>query len=306
MAAFSDRPPAFSRADAFHTITKIVVYVCLFFATAYVLGPLLYWLGGYIVSITATVLLAAAFSNSLCLRIYVRRGIAAIGLQGDRAALVNLGFGCLGGMAAAALVLAGPLLFHAARIAPDPGSPASVSSFFFVSVLLLFGSAGEELLFRGFGFQVLLRALGGWTTILPVGVIFAVMHAGNPNATWLGLANTAGFGILFGYAFLRSHDIWLPIGVHFGWNFTLPLFGVNVSGLTMRLTGFTMRWSAGKLWSGGEYGPEASILTSAVLFLLFAYLWKAPIRRQPSALLDPPAGDVTCAPGPPSSPPSRP
>ena len=306
MAAFSDRPPAFSRADAFHTITKIVVYVCLFFATAYVLGPLLYWLGGYIVSITATVLLAAAFSNSLCLRIYVRRGIAAIGLQGDRAALVNLGFGCLGGMAAAALVLAGPLLFHAARIAPDPGSPASVSSFFFVSVLLLFGSAGEELLFRGFGFQVLLRALGGWTTILPVGVIFAVMHAGNPNATWLGLANTTGFGVLFGYAFLRSHDIWLPIGVHFGWNFTLPLFGVNVSGLTMRLTGFTMRWSAGKLWSGGEYGPEASILTSAVLFLLFAYLWKAPIRRQPSALLDPPAGDVTCAPGPPSSPPSRP
>ena len=63
-----------------------------------------------------------------------------------------------------------------------------------------------------------------------------------------------------------------------------------------------MRWSAGTLWSGGEYGPEASILTSAVLFLLFAYLWKAPIRRQPSALLDPPAGDVTCVPGQPFSP----
>ena len=291
-----------NRTDALQLTIKVVVYISFYFATAFLIGPLLYWLGGYIVSITATVLLAAAFSNSLCLRIYVRRGIAAIGLQGDRAALVNLGFGCLGGMAAAALVLAGPLLFHAARIAPDPGSPASVSSFFFVSVLLLFGSAGEELLFRGFGFQVLLRALGGWTTILPVGVIFAVMHAGNPNATWLGLANTAGFGILFGYAFLRSHDIWLPIGVHFGWNFTLPLFGVNVSGLTMRLTGFTMRWSAGALWSGGDYGPEASILTSAVLLLLFAYLWKAPIRRQPSALLDPPAGDVTCVPGQSSSP----
>jgi hypothetical protein len=168
--------------------------------------------------------------------------------------------------------------------------------------LLLFGSAGEELLFRGFGFQVLLRALGGWTTIVPVGVIFAVLHGGNPNASWLGLANTAGFGILFGYAVLRSHDIWLPIGLHFGWNFTLPLFGVNVSGLTIRLTGFTMRWSAGAIWSGGKYGPEASILTSAVMFLLFAYLWKAPIRRQPSVLLDPPASDVTCVPGPPLSP----
>jgi len=289
------------RADALHVALQAVVYVSLYFATAFVLGPPMYWLGGYIVGITTTGLLAAAFSNGLCLRIYVRRGIAAIGLQGDTAALVNLGLGCMGGMGAAALVLAGPLLVQAARIERDAGSSQSLPSFFFVSVLLLFGSAGEELLFRGFGFQVLVRALGGWTTVVPVGVIFAALHAGNPNATWLGLANTAGFGILFGYAFLRSHDIWLPIGLHFGWNFTLPLFGVNVSGLTMRLTGFTMRWSAGTLWSGGEYGPEASILTSAVLLLLFPYLWKAPIRRQPSALLDPPAGDVTCAPGQPFS-----
>ncbi|MGC9945576.1 MAG: CPBP family intramembrane glutamic endopeptidase [Bryobacteraceae bacterium] len=290
------------RADALHLTIKVVVYVSLYFAAAFVLGPLLYWLGGYMVGITTAGLLAAVFSNSLCLRIYAQRGIAAIGLQGDKAALVNLGFGCLGGMGAAALVLAGVLLFHAARLERDPGGPASLSSLFFVSVLLLFGSAGEELLFRGFGFQVLLRALGGWATVLPVGAIFAALHAGNPHATWLGLANTAGFGVLFGYAFLRSHDLWLPIGLHFGWNFTLPLFGVNVSGLTIRLTGFSMRWSAGTLWSGGEYGPEGSILTSAVLFLLLAYLWKAPLRRQSSALLDPPAGDVTCVPGPPLSP----
>jgi membrane protease YdiL (CAAX protease family) len=292
-------------ADNLHVALKVVVYICLYFAAAFILGPLLYWLGGpagYVVTITVTGLLGAVFSNSLCLRIYVHRGIAAIGLHSDRAALANLGFGCLGGIAAATLVLAGPLLFRAARIEPDPANHTSWPSFFFVSVLLLFGSAGEELLFRGFGFQVLLRALGDWKTVLPVGIVFAVLHAGNPNATWLGLANTAGFGILFGYAFLRSHDIWLPIGLHFGWNFTLPLFGVNVSGLTIRLTGFTMRWSAGTLWSGGEYGPEGSILTSAVLLLLFVYLWKAPIRRQPSALLDPPAGDLTCVPGQPLSP----
>ena len=290
-----------ARVDALPLALKVVVYISLYFVTAFVLGPLLAWTGGYLVGITATGLLAAALSNSLCLRIYAQRGIAAIGLHSDKAALVNLGFGCLGGMGAAAFVLAGPMLFHAATIERDPGSQANIASFFFVTVLLLFGSAGEELLFRGFGFQVLVRALGGWTTVLPVGVIFAALHGGNPNATWLGLANTAGFGIVFGYAFLRSHDIWLPIGLHFGWNFTLPLFGVNVSGLTMRLTGFTTKWSAGTLWSGGAYGPEASILTSAVLFLLFAYLWKVPIRRQPSALLDPSAGDVTCVPGQPFS-----
>jgi uncharacterized protein len=290
-----------SRTDALHLALKVIVYVSFWFVPYSILAPLLLWLGGQLVGITLSVFLAAVIGNVLCLRIYAHRGIAAIGLQGDRASLVNVGFGCLGGMAAAAMVLAGPLLFDAARMARDPGGQADPATFLFVSVLLLFGSAGEELLFRGFGFQVLLRALGDWTTVLPVRVIFAALHAGNLHVNWLGLANTAGFGILFGYAFLRSHDIWLPIGLHFGWNFTLPLFGVNVSGLTIRLTGFTMRWSAGTLWSGGEYGPEASILTSAVLFLLFAYLWKAPIRRQPSALLDPPAGDVTCVPGLPLS-----
>lgn len=289
------------RADALHLTVKVVVYVSLYFATAFVLGPPLYWLGGLLFGVTATGFLAAAFCNFLCLRIYARRGIAAIGLQGDKAALMNLAFGCLGGVGAAALVLAGPLLIHAARIERDPGSPASLSSFCFVSVLLLFGSAGEELLFRGFGFQVLVRALGGWTTILPVGVVFAALHAGNPNATWLGLANTAGFGLLFGYAFLRSYDIWLPIGLHFGWNFTLPLFGADLSGITIfkEITGHEMVWRAGVLWSGGGYGPEASILTSAALIPLFVYLWKAPIRRQTSPLTDLPGESAICEPSPP-------
>ena len=69
------------------------------------------------------------------------------------------------------------------------------------------------------------------------------------------------------------------------WNFTLPLFGVNVSGLTMRLSGFEMRWNVGPLWSGGEYGPEGSVLASAVLVALALYIWKAPVRKQQPRLL---------------------
>jgi membrane protease YdiL (CAAX protease family) len=281
---------------------RVLLYIVLYVAAAFVIGGLLGMTGAYLAAVTVTGLLAAAVSNGLCMRIYEQRHLAGIGFGWDKAALVNLAFGCLGGVGAAALVLAGPLVFHAARVERDAASGASVSAFFFVTLLLLFGAAGEEMLFRGYGFQVLLRALGGWATILPVGIIFGALHSANPHASRLGLANTAGFGILFGYAFLRSRDLWLPIGLHFGWNFTLPLLGVNVSGLTMRLTGFTMEWSAGTLWSGGDYGPEASILTSGVLLLLFAYLWRAPIRRQPSVLLDPSASDLQCEPGQPFSP----
>ena len=78
-------------------------------------------------------------------------------------------------------------------------------------VMLTFGAAGEEVLFRGYGFQVLLRTIGPYATILPVGVLFGALHAANPNVDKLGLINTAGFGVLFGYAFLRSRDLWLPV-----------------------------------------------------------------------------------------------
>lgn len=290
------------RTDLLRLALKILLYIFLYVAAATMLGWLLGLTGAYLPAITITGLLAATISNALCMRIYEQRGMAAIGLHWDQASRRNLFFGCLGGAGSAVLVLAAPLAFQAARLTRDPASQAGVDSFLFVSVLLLFGSAGEEILFRGYGFQMLVRTLGGWPTVLPVGVIFGLLHAYNPHATRLGLLNTVGFGIVFGYAFLRSRDLWLPIGLHFGWNFTLPLFGVNVSGLTMKLTGFTMEWSAGTLWSGGAYGPEASILTSGVLVVLFAFLWRAPIRRQPSVLLDPPASEVTCAPGQPSWP----
>ena len=113
----------------------------------------------------------------------------------------------------------------------------------------------------------------------------------------MSTAITAGFGVLFGYAWMRSRDLWLPIGLHFGWNFTLPLFGVNISGLRIRVTGYELSWTAGELWSGGTYGPEASVLTLGVLVLLFVYLWKAPIRRQISKVAYP-LESTACEPSP--------
>ena len=102
----------------------------------------------------------------------------------------------------------------------------------------------------------------------------------NLGITVLGLVNTSAWGVLLGYAFLRSGDLWLPIGLHMGWNWALPLFGVNLSGFTMRMTGYVLHWKIGALWSGGDYGPEGGLVTSAIVIALFVYLWKAPVRRQ--------------------------
>lgn len=278
-----------TRKDPARIALAVVAFAVMYYGiSSYFFAPLLYWAGGLLVAGTVGQLLSALFANWLSLRIFENRSLPAIGLPLNRWAADNLGFGLLGGIGSACLVLAPPLVVGAAHLTRSTQQP-SAGSLPFLTLLLMAGAIGEEMLFRGYGFQILLAALGPYATILPISILFALLHGGNPNATWFGLINTAGFGVLFAYAFLRSRDLWLPIGLHFGWNITLPLFGVNLSGFTMTVTGHEMVWAAGKLWSGGDYGPEASLLTSAVLVPLMVYVWKAPLRRQHSALTDPPS-----------------
>ena len=285
-----------NRKDPLRIAVALAAFISFDVVTDWITERLFSW--GGIVGTGAAGLAAALVATWLVLRIYENCTLAGVGLVVNRAAAQNLGFGILGGMGAASLVLALPLAVGAAHFVPVT-DPPSTGTLPFVMTGLATASAAEEVMFRGYPLQVLIGAVGPFAAIIPLGVLFALMHAGNPNVLWFGIVNTAGFGILFGYAFYRSRDLWLPIGLHFGWNFTLPLFGVNVSGLKIGVTGHQMVWTAGVWWSGGDYGPEASVLTSVVLLLLFFAVAKAPIRRQVSPLTDPPAENELCEPSPP-------
>ena len=285
------------RVDPLRVALQVGLYIFFYtlFLSLWVLSGLPMLLGLFAGSALGT-FLAAVVTNILTLRIYEGRKLSDIGFHWNAASLWNLAWGLGGGVAGALVVLGAPIVFHAANLQASATDEGLLRTFIFITLVLILGAAGEEILFRGYGFQVLLRSTGPFTTILPVGVLFGALHMSNPHASNLGLVNTAGFGILFGYAFLRSRDLWLPFGLHFGWNFTLPFFGTNLSGVKMVVTGYELQWKAGVLWSGGEYGPEASILTSGVLFALFVLLWKAPIRPQPNLLLDSPVEKLNASP----------
>jgi membrane protease YdiL (CAAX protease family) len=270
------------------------VFLLFYLVAAQLSGWFLAGLNNPLLSGTSIVLITGLTANILCLRIFEGRALADSGLWLNGCTGANLLLGLAGGAAAAAIVLVPPVVGGAAHFVTLQAEPASAGSVAFLVAMLAAGSIGEELLFRGYGLQMLIASVGPWASILPLGVLFGALHYGNPGATMLSSVITAGFGILFGYAYLRSHDLWLPIGLHFGWNFTLPLFGVNMSGLRIRVTGYEMSWSAGTLWSGGEYGPEASVLTLGVLVLLFFYIRRIPVRRQHSPLIDPPTEGVVC------------
>lgn len=273
------------KRDYVRLATEVGVYLVLAWVAMSVAGWALVPLGGSLVGVTCAVLGAALFVNGLTLSIYAHRTLLDIGLRLNRASWENLLLGLAGGVGAGCLVLGPPLAVGAASIAGTPGGAPGGGTLPFVATFLALGAAGEEVLFRGFAFQRLMAVMGTWATIIPVAVLFAAIHAGNPNASWIGLVNTAGFGILFGYAFLRSGDLWLPIGLHYGWNAVLPLGGANLSGFKMGVTGYKMHWFAGALWSGGDYGPEGSLLTTTVVVALFGYLMRAPVRKQTAYLL---------------------
>jgi len=238
-----------------------------------------------LIQATLHVFFAAAVASAITLRIYERGKLSDIGLQWNKLSARNLGIGLSSGIGAALLVTAVPLLVGAATLKPQPELPFNFGSIVFVSILLLFGAIGEEILFRGYAFQILITMMGRYATLLPGAVIFAAAHTGNLNSGWLSLFNTFAMGALLGYAFLRSGDLWLPIGIHFGWNWTLPLLGVNLSGFTMGMTGYSMQWNAGDLWSGAAYGPEAGLVTTMIVPVLAYALYRAPVRKQDAFLL---------------------
>ena len=199
-------------------------------------------------------LVAASLMGALAMAIFEARSLSDLGLHWREGAGGNLLTGVRWAQAAPYCSSCAPVLagFAHFELIPDASQGAfSLRIAVFTLALLFCGAAGEEIAFRGFPLQFLMRDYGAWISIIGIGIIFGLLHGNNPGATPLAIANTAGFGILFGVALLRSHDLWLPIGFHFGWNAALPFLGVELSGFTIRVVGYQLVWKAGNLWSGG-------------------------------------------------------
>jgi len=157
-----------------------------------------------------------------------------------------------------------------------------------VLLMLLIGALAEELVFRGYPFQHLERAIGATPAVLILSVLYGVLHLLNPYASLWGAANSMLIGILLSIACLRTRALWLPWGIHFGWNTTLGLvFGLPVSGYRV-LNLWIYADAYGPKWlTGGNYGVEASATGTLVFLLGILLLWKLPLRVLPQ-----PAGHV--------------
>lgn len=119
----------------------------------------------------------------------------------------------------------------------------------------------EEIVFRGIVFRIVEGALGTWIALVLSSAIFGLLHLVNPHATLQGaVAIVFEAGVMLAAAYVLTRRLWLPIGIHAGWNFTQGgIFGVSVSGQPSG--GLLDGTLSGPEWlSGGSFGAEASIV----------------------------------------------
>jgi len=139
----------------------------------------------------------------------------------------------------------------------------------------------EELAFRGYLFQKLL-AFRRVSAYIFSALIFAALHAGNQNVSWLALTNIALAGVMLGLAYERYRRLWFPIGLHLAWNLASgPILGYEVSGYRSQLTLFRTAGSGAPLLTGGSFGLEGSIWATAVevAAIAFLFLYHSPALR---------------------------
>jgi membrane protease YdiL (CAAX protease family) len=139
--------------------------------------------------------------------------------------------------------------------------------------MLFVAATNEELVFRGYPFQRLAESLGAVAAVALFAGLFGLAHLGNPSRTWISTLNTMLVGIPLSIGYLRSRSLWLPVGLHFGWNFLQGFgLGLPVSGIGLPFSALKATVSGNELLTGGSYGPEGGLLTTGVIAAATVYL----------------------------------
>ena len=133
-----------------------------------------------------------------------------------------------------------------------------------------FGTAfWEEIFMRGYLLSVLRDKINRSMAILVSSITFALLHFIFTPGPFIVLVNLSLLGILCALYTLHYKNLWIAIGIHFGWNWVqyhgLPV--LRGSTMSMGMVNFVeSKDFAWYLIGNVEYGIEAAIITTLALF----------------------------------------
>jgi membrane protease YdiL (CAAX protease family) len=168
-------------------------------------------------------------------------------------------------------------------------------------LLLLFLVQGgfEEWVVRGYIYRALKERWRPWWAALASSVLFSLLHAANPGVSALPLLNLVLAGLVFAALVERSGSLWGAAIAHGVWNFAIAcLLSLPVSGVRLFHL-LQVSVTGDETLTGGPFGPEGSlVLTAMGLALTAALWWRVPQGRPRNGIAPSAPEDV-----PPNAPP---
>ncbi|MCX6132168.1 MAG: type II CAAX endopeptidase family protein [Ignavibacteriales bacterium] len=210
-----------------------------------------------------------------------RRSFLSLGFSPDRwirDLLAGLGIG------AAWLTLSLVVMWISGSLQVQRGADISVSVLAWSAAGLLLNTVTQEVLVRSYIFQTIRSQTNVTAAIIASAVLFMAYHAGAYHGTWLPAFNVFAAGILFALAYQLTGNLWLPIGIHFIWNFLIdPVLGLSVSGTTQLKERWQLVTLQGSAWlTGGAFGLEGGLAVTVTTWLGILMLFVL-LRRQTAA-----------------------
>jgi len=220
---------------------------------------------------------AYTLSTRLARRFLDRRSFVSLGFHYNNRTILDLLFGIalggvLMGLIYAAESAAGWLHFENWAWQQESGGAVAVAV---ISAFLFYVGVGyqEELFSRGYHLQNLWAGLNLPLALLISSGVFALLHLGNPGADWVSTLGIFFAGLFLALGYLRTGELWIPIGLHIGWNFFQgTIFGFPVSG-TEGYHLIRQTVEGPKLITGGIFGPEAGLVSWAAMLVGAALIW---------------------------------
>lgn len=153
--------------------------------------------------------------------------------------------------------------------------------FFGFILFFLIQSSLEEVISRAFMIPSLTHRFNPIVALVISSSIFAIVHMSNPNVTIISLLNICMAGVLMGLLFMTTERIWMPIGLHAGWNFLQgSFFGFEVSGYDVYSL-IDSKEVGPDMITGGAFGFEGSLLSLLLLTVVSAYI----IKKNPTIFI---------------------
>jgi len=138
----------------------------------------------------------------------------------------------------------------------------------------------EELVYRGVLFRILEGVFGSWVALVLSSLWFGYVHAG-AGETFVGVAAIAiVFGPMLVAPYMVTGRLWMGIGLHIAWNYTMgKIFSGAVSGTTVSSGLFKSTFQGPELLTGGNAGMEGSLIAILVALAFTVVMLILAVRR---------------------------